>query len=323
MIVLDPRRGTRLAPARRDLGPGGVDHVLGGEPAADGHRSRSVSNYPAIMASAGASARARCSRCSTCRPPRRQAGGDTAEFNEQIEFRGISFEYEASEAVLRDVDLEVKPAGRCDRGSVRSGEDDAGRPLAAVLQPTRGEILLDGVPLTPTRATSLRRLMGIDVAGDGAAQRHGAREHRLWSEACCPLEQVRERRARAANADESSCGCPTGYHHTARRTGTRLSGRARPAHCDARALLRDPPILISRRSDQRARHRIGAARAGAIERLMAHRTVFVIAHPPRDGCSTPTSSSCWRKDASWSGAVTPSARRRRPVSAPVHLHFRT
>src|SRR6266568_1193647 len=122
---------------------------------------KSVSNYPAIMASAAASAERVFEVLDLPSAEGDKPGETTAEFNERIEFRGVSFEYEASEAVLRDVDLEVE------RGQVVAivGPSGAGKTtlvdlLPRFYEPTRGEIVMDGVPLTSYTRTSLRHLMG-------------------------------------------------------------------------------------------------------------------------------------------------------------------
>src|SRR2546425_10352804 len=69
---------------------------------------KSVSNYPATMAAAVASAERVFEVLDLPSAEGDRPGETTAEFSERIEFRGISFEYEPSEAVLRDVELEVK-----------------------------------------------------------------------------------------------------------------------------------------------------------------------------------------------------------------------
>src|SRR2546428_2573685 len=126
-------------------------------------------------------------------------GETTAEFSERIEFRGVSFEYEPSESVLRDVDLEVK------RGQVVAivGPSGAGKTtlvdlLPRFYEPTRGEILMDGVPLTNYTRTSLRKLMGI-VSQETVLLNDTVLANIAYGLKDVPLEQVRAA-ARAANA---------------------------------------------------------------------------------------------------------------------------
>src|SRR5437867_11952927 len=102
---------------------------------------KSVSNYPAIMASAVASADRVFEVLDLPSAEGDRPGETTAEFSERIEYRGVSFEYEAGEAVLRDVALAV------DRGRVVAsvGPSGDGRTSRAALvrrcsEPTRGEV---------------------------------------------------------------------------------------------------------------------------------------------------------------------------------------
>src|SRR6185503_9479493 len=165
-------------------------------------------------------------------------GETTAEFSERIEYRGVSFEYEAGEAVLRDVDLEVK------RGQVVAivGPSGAGKTtlvdlLPRFYEPTRGEILLDGVPLTQYTRTSLRKLMGI-VSQETVLLNDTVLANVAYGRTDFTLDQVRAA-ARAANADDFLMRLPDGYNTLLGERGTRLSGGQRQRIAIARALLRD------------------------------------------------------------------------------------
>src|SRR5256886_2779294 len=238
---------------------------------------KSVSNYPAIMAAAVASAE-RLFEVLDLPPAEGDRPGETsATFNDRIEFRGVSFEYEPTEAVLRDVDLDVR------RGQIVAivGPSGAGKTtlvdlLPRFYDPTHGEILMDGVPLTRYTRGSLRRLMGI-VSQETVLLNDTVLANIAYGRSDFTLAQVRDA-ARAANADEFILRLPQGYTTLLGERRTRLSGRQRQRIAIARALLRDPPILILDEATSALDTESERLVQEAIDRLMAHRTVFVIAH---------------------------------------------
>jgi len=204
-------------------------------------------------------------------------GEGPARFADRIEYRGVSFSYNGEAPVLQDIDLDVR------RGQVVAvvGPSGAGKTtlvdlLPRFYEPRGGAILVDGVPITQFTRKSLRALMGI-VSQETILLNATAFANVAYGRADFTLAQV-EAAARAANAHDFIRQLPSGYATLLGERGTRLSGGERQRIAIARALLRDPPILILDEATSALDTESERLVQEAIERLMAHRTVLVIAH---------------------------------------------
>jgi subfamily B ATP-binding cassette protein MsbA len=189
----------------------------------------------------------------------------------------VSFRYGDGDLVLSEVSF------RLPRGKVVAlvGPSGAGKTTAADLlprfhDPIGGQILMDGVPLTRLTRGSLRALLGV-VSQDTVLLNDTVHVNIAYGSAGATRDQV-EAAARAANAAGFIAGLPEGYDTLLGERGTRLSGGQRQRIAIARALLRDPPILILDEATSALDSESERLVQQAIERLMRQRTVLVIAH---------------------------------------------
>ena len=238
---------------------------------------KSIASFPAAMAVTLASAERVFQFLD--QPPTEvdQAGEESARFEHEIVFDRVGFRYGDGDLVLSDVSF------RLPRGKVVAlvGPSGAGKTTAADLlprfhDPTCGQILMDGVPLTSLSRHSLRALMGV-VSQDTVLLNDTVLANISYGSPGATREQV-EAASRAANAASFISTLPGGYETMLGERGTRLSGGQRQRIAIARALLRDPPILILDEATSALDTESERLVQQAIERLMRDRTVLVIAH---------------------------------------------
>jgi subfamily B ATP-binding cassette protein MsbA len=213
------------------------------------------------------------------RPPAEvpQPGERKAHFEREVEYERVSFHYPANADVLHEVSF------RLARGQVLAlvGPSGAGKTTLADLlprfhDPTAGRVLLDGIPLTQLDRHSLRRLMGV-VSQDTVLLNDTVHANISYGRPQASRGEVIAAAA-AANAEEFVSQLPQGYDTLLGERGTRLSGGQRQRIAIARALLRDPPILILDEATSALDAESERLVQQAIDRLMRHRTVLVIAH---------------------------------------------
>jgi subfamily B ATP-binding cassette protein MsbA len=194
-----------------------------------------------------------------------------------IRFEDVSFAYDADAPVLRNVSFEVRP------GKVVAlvGPSGAGKTTLVDLvtrfyDPTSGRIAIDGVDLRDYSLKTLRSNLGI-VAQETMLFHDTVRANIAYGRTHTSEEAV-EAAARAANAHEFIIRLPEGYDTILGERATRLSGGQRQRIAIARAILRDPPILIFDEATSALDSESEQLVQGAIQRLLTGRTVFVIAH---------------------------------------------
>jgi len=199
-------------------------------------------------------------------------------FEREIRFDDVWVAYEEGDWVLRGVDLAVK------RGEVLAlvGPSGAGKStlvdlLPRFLEPQRGAVLVDGVAISHYSRRTVRQSLGI-VSQHIVIFNDTVRGNIAYGEqAGAGIEAVVEA-AKAANAHHFIERLPRGYDTLLGERGMRLSGGERQRIAIARALLRDPPILILDEATSNLDTESERLVQIAIHRLLENRTVLVIAH---------------------------------------------
>ena len=200
-----------------------------------------------------------------------------SELNDQICFNNVSFNYDGTDSVLKDVSFNMK------KGTVTAlvGSSGAGKSTIADLIPrfydvVGGSVTIDGVDIKNIKINSLRRLMGI------VSQETILFNDTIGSNIKYGLQSVSDKRlevaAENANALDFIKDQPEGFETMIGEKGVRLSGGQRQRIAIARGILKNPPILILDEAtsslDTESEHLVQTA----IDNLMADRTVLVIAH---------------------------------------------
>ena len=238
---------------------------------------KTIASFPATMAVTLASAERVFDFLDQPSTEVDRPGDEVARFNRDIVFDRVSFRYGDGDLVLRDVSFCLGKG----RIVALVGPSGAGKTTIADLlprfhDPSMGQVLMDGVPLTRIGRRSLRALMGV-VSQDTVLLNATVRGNIAYGSPAATAQQV-EAAAEAANAAGFIAELPQGYETMLGERGTRLSGGQRQRIAIARALLRDPPILILDEATSALDTESERLVQQAIERLMRERTVLVIAH---------------------------------------------
>jgi subfamily B ATP-binding cassette protein MsbA len=197
---------------------------------------------------------------------------------ETVAFEHVSFAYEPGRYILRDIHFQAK-VGEIVAivGASGAGKSTLVNLLPRFFDPTEGRILMDGADLRDVTLHSLRAQIGMVTQDTILFDDTIANNIAYGRSAECDPARIREA-ARLANADEFIRDLPEGYATRIGEKGVRLSGGQKQRIAIARAILKDPPVLILDEATSALDAEAERLVQEALERLMRNRTTFVIAH---------------------------------------------
>ncbi len=194
-----------------------------------------------------------------------------------IRFRDVSFSYDGERKVLDHINLDVRPGETV----AIVGQSGSGKSTLVDLVPRfwdvqEGEILVDGIDVRHLKVHDLRSLMG-NVNQEAILFNDTFFNNIAFGSPSATREDV-ERAARIANAHDFIMATPDGYDTMVGDRGSRLSGGQRQRVSIARAILKNPPVLILDEATSALDTESERLVQEALERLMKDRTTIVIAH---------------------------------------------
>jgi subfamily B ATP-binding cassette protein MsbA len=198
-------------------------------------------------------------------------------FSSAIEFKKVAFHYNAGDIVLTDINFTIR------KGEIVAivGPSGSGKSTLVDLvprfyDPTSGIITIDGLDLRDVELKSLRDKIGI-VTQETILFNDSVRNNIAYGLENCPPERIIAA-AKAANAHNFIQEMPKGYDSVIGERGVKISGGERQRLALARAILKNPPILILDEATSALDTESELLVQEAIEHLMTGRTSIVIAH---------------------------------------------
>jgi ATP-binding cassette, subfamily B, bacterial len=196
-----------------------------------------------------------------------------------VRFEGVRFAYGdgTGPEVLKGLDLDI-PAGETHAivGATGAGKSTVVKLLLRLYEPTAGRITLDGIPIDELTFASLRGAMGF-VAQDVFLFQGTVRENLTYGRPDATEEEV-VRAAQLAEADTFIRALPQGYDTIVGERGQKLSGGQRQRLTIARAIVRDPAVLVLDEATSAVDNETEAAIQRSLDHVAADRTTIVIAH---------------------------------------------
>jgi ATP-binding cassette, subfamily B, bacterial MsbA len=200
-----------------------------------------------------------------------------SKFNSEIAFEGVYFRYDDQD-ILKDVNIRIK------KGEIAAfvGPSGVGKTtlvnlLPRFYDPYKGLIKIDGIDIKEASLRSLRGQVGI-VTQDSVLFNDTVAQNIAYGQDVESNMDDIVKAAQAANCHNFIMNIPEGYNTVIGERGFRLSGGEKQRLCIARAIFKNPPILILDEATSQLDTESELLVQEAIDRLMTGRTVLVIAH---------------------------------------------
>ncbi|GBG58035.1 multidrug ABC transporter ATP-binding protein [Sporomusaceae bacterium FL31] len=195
----------------------------------------------------------------------------------EVAFDDITFEYKPGEPVLSHVSLTAKPGQMVAIvGPSGAGKTTIANLIPRFYEPTQGHISIDGIDIKTVTLDSLRKQIGI-VPQETVLFNGTVYENILYGDLDATHDEVIAA-AQAANAHKFIMAMPEGYETQIGERGSKLSGGQRQRIAIARAILKNPRVLILDEATSALDTESEKLVQEALDKLMISRTSFVIAH---------------------------------------------
>ncbi len=203
---------------------------------------------------------------------------NASEVKGELQFDHVSFAYHADRApAINSINLKIAAGDTVAFvGSTGGGKSTLIKLLLRFYEPQHGHIKLDGINIDEINLQDLRRAIGY-VAQDTFLADATVMENIAYGMHDVPMEKIIEA-AKAAEAHDFITSLPQGYHTQVGERGMKLSGGQRQRLALARAILKNPPVLILDEATSAVDNETEAAIQRSLDKLVVGRTSLIIAH---------------------------------------------
>ncbi len=195
----------------------------------------------------------------------------------ELVFKDVSFTYSNGTEVLHEINLHIAPGETIAVvGQTGSGKSTLMKLLLRFYSPTHGSVKLDGIDIKDLQISDLRAAFGL-VSQDVFLFHGSVAENIAYGRADAGMAEI-EAAARAAEAHDFIQQLPQGYETIVGERGQKLSGGQRQRVSIARAVLKDPPVLILDEATSAVDNETEAAIQRSMQVITRGRTTLVVAH---------------------------------------------